>query len=189
MSRTFAAACALLAASVTCAEPPCGVVTTRAKPARYGRTHYAAAHVRLFDAHAKDVFVFTGPPPALRGAPLGVNLQGVEVRGVPYATAPASGYDNAPALSGYEGRAAKAAAPSLTSLRGSCALCHTAPRGRGDFVLFGVDGNIVSGVDWRKVRDAVAPERGRPSMPPTGASNPPPSRHDVEQILRLARGE
>jgi hypothetical protein len=153
---------------------------------------FADAYFNLFDPYAKDVFVFTGPPPKVApGLSLGYAVNGTEIRGFP-GPAPELRQDGPPvALRGYldetpSGDVQTLPAAVLTALNTSCSSCHTGAKAKGEFVLFNSPGTVSGGVDWGRVLQLVTPIKGAaPRMPQGG--KPPLSEAVRKEINQLAR--
>lgn len=177
------------------------VVGTPHKPHVVKPVVFAEAAFPIFNHARYDVFVFSGPPPAaLPGLALGILADGREVRGVPLTESRAAlkavvdaqqAHAESP-LAGYEGDApAKAARPSddalASSLRASCAQCHTSGSAKGGFVLFDRSGGLASGVDWAAVAEATRTDgRTPPRMPPASSGKAPLSAAARQQAAARA---
>lgn len=147
----------------------------------------ADAVFTVFDLDAKDVFIFTGPAPVAVGQVIGLRADGSEFRILP--TPPPQ--PAAPATAkGETGPRPKIETPNLPSLAPACASCHSeGGKVRGSFTLFGTDGKIKPGVDWKLVRDVISKSKDAPGrMPPPEENKPDVTAADKATVKRLADG-
>lgn len=165
---------------------------------------FAEAYFPTIDYAVKDVFIFTGPPPALLpGLTLGVNAQGQEVRGLPVvaqgggeeasppeqdAVRPVLGMeDDGDDQSGQDevSRAPKSKARSdaerqfVAALDAACASCHTqGGKVKGEFVLFERKGALARNLDWKVIKEVTTPDARTKSparMPPASSGKTLPA--------------
>ncbi len=164
---------------------------------------FAEAAFVPFDNRRKDVFYFSGPPPALLpGLTLGILANGQEVRGIPSQSLTESraalkalidAQSTLEPLAGYEGATPPVSlqtppSPLGASLRASCASCHTVGNARGGVTLFDRSGSLVAGIDWRSVLEATQSDgRTPPRMPPATSGKTPLSAAVRTQVQALVR--
>ncbi len=166
---------------------------------------FAEAYYPTIDYAVKDVFIFTGPPPApLPGLVLGVNQQGQEVRGLPVGQQQAQAQSGdasdesqaqgvRPVLGMEEdqtggdelarspkgGARREADGKFVLALENACGSCHgLGGRAKGDFSLFRAKGALATNLDWKVIKEATTPDartKAPARMPPASSGKQLPA--------------
>jgi hypothetical protein len=139
---------------------------------------FSEAKFFAFDPTAKEVFV----SPPLQATPS--QIDGVDSKGREISLTPKLPQKEKPLLYEGEGVEATSQGVKLSSLKASCASCHTQGSPKGDFVMFDSKGELLPKVDWKLVHQRVNVDK---DMPPATSGKPKPSAEDGKEVEVLGQ--